>query len=176
MKTKTILLVTGGIVLGMLLGVLALQVMERMGQPRVDLAVGKPAPPFDLVSLDGRQTHLADFRGKAVMVNFWATWCAPCRKEMPLFEARYRQHKSNLVVIGINLGEEQTQVKGFVDEFGLTFPVLIETKGKVSSDYNVSGYPATFFIDEEGILNSFHIGEINSTQLDEALAKMGIQP
>lgn len=176
MKPKSILLLTGGIALGMVLGLGLLRVLDGLANRNVELAIGKPAPQFDLQSLDGQQVQLANYRGRAVLVNFWATWCAPCKKEMPLFEARYQKYAPDLVVVGINLGESREQVQTYVDDLSISFPVLLEMKGKSSADYNISGYPTSFFIDAEGILRAVHIGEINASQLDTALAEVGVIP
>lgn len=176
MKAKSVLLVMGGIALGMLLGVLALRLIDTSSRVRSELAVGTPAPEFELESLAGGKARLADYRGKAVLLNFWATWCAPCKKEMPLFEVRSQRYKDQLVVIGVNLGEGREEVQAFAKEMEINFPVLLEPSGKASAAYNVSGYPSTFFIDQEGILQSIYIGEISETRLDQALAEIGIKP
>jgi thiol-disulfide isomerase/thioredoxin len=128
---------------------------------------GKPAPDFTMTRLDtGEQVKLSDYAGQPVLVDFWATWCPPCRLEMPWLEAISEKYADDgLVVLGFNVGEkvpesmaEQT-IRDFVDEYGLTFPILVDEQNfEVQRDWTVTGYPAAFFIDREGTIVDFHQG------------------
>lgn len=115
--------------------------------------VGRPAPPFTLSDLEGRPVSLADNNGKVVLLNFWATWCEPCKKEMPEIQAAYEQYKGQgFVVLAVNFGENPDPTASFVHHGRLTFPVLLDRKASVAERYGVTNLPATFFIDPEGII------------------------
>lgn len=122
---------------------------------------GKVAPIFELRDLDGKKVSLSEFRGKVVLLNFWATWCAPCRAEMPSFENLYRNFKGKgLVVIGVSVDNSDRTVKSFVREKGITFPILLDEKKEVSfDDYGVIGLPVTFLIDRKGNIVEKFFGE-----------------
>ena len=121
------------------------------------------APGFELSSLDGQVVSLSDFRGKPVFLNFWATWCGPCRFEMPFIQKMYEGlSNEGLVVLAVNVQENPTRVKEFVESFGLTFPVLLATNSEVPLTYNIRGIPATFFIDKNGIIQDIKIGAFAS--------------
>jgi cytochrome c biogenesis protein CcmG/thiol:disulfide interchange protein DsbE len=123
-------------------------------QEVVVLEPGKAAPDFTLQTLDGKTVTLSDLKGKVVVVNFWASWCEPCRQEMPAIEKAYETYKDQgLVVLGVNLRENNVSVKGFVDMHKLTFPILMDKDNSVAVDtYKVKPIPTTFFIDRQGIL------------------------
>ena len=119
------------------------------------------APDFTLVSLDGDQVTLSGLRGRVVVVNFWATWCLPCRTETPALEKSYEQYKdSDAVILGVNLTNQDSirQVDSFVQEFGLTYPILLDEDGRVGNLYQVRGLPTTFFINREGIIRTVLVG------------------
>lgn len=140
---------------------------------RVPSAVGAPlsntpspregflAPDFTLDTLDGGKVALSELRGKVVVVNFWATWCLPCREETPALEKSYKQYKgSNVVILGVNLTDQDSmrEVDSFVQEFGLTYPILLDRDGRVSYLYQVKGLPTTFFINRDGIIRTVLVG------------------
>ncbi len=137
---------------------------------------GSQAPDFTLEALDGEQVHLNDFRGKVVILNFWATWCIPCREEMPYLEERYRRYKPDLVVLAINFAEPTGVVKAYVEELGLTFDVLLDPRALVQGMYEVRGYPTSVFIDAQGMIQTQHIGAMTEKQLDDHLASAGLLP
>ena len=125
--------------------------------------IGKLAPDFQLSNLDGQVVSLSDFRGKPIFLNFWATWCGPCRFEMPFIQKMYEGLSSEgLVVLAVNLQENPATVKEFMETFGLTFPVLMATSREVPLAYNIRGIPATFFIDKNGIIQDIKIGAFTS--------------
>jgi cytochrome c biogenesis protein CcmG/thiol:disulfide interchange protein DsbE len=128
--------------------------------------VGRPAPPFSLTVLDGRTLHLEDFRGKVVFLNFWASWCAPCRVEAPMLEAAWRQLAANDVVfIGVNTQDEEERARAFAREFGLTYPNGRDPGGRIAIDYGVWGLPEAFFIDAQGRITGKHVGTLGGAQL-----------
>ena len=115
--------------------------------------VGGPAPPFTLNDLEGRQVNLTDYRGNVVLLNFWATWCEPCKKEMPEMQAAYDQYKDQgFVVLAINFGGKADEASSFAHHGRLTFPILLDPGVKVASRYGVVSLPVSFFIDQEGII------------------------
>ena len=141
------------------------------------LEVDHPAPDFFLRTLNGRSVRLSDYRGKTVVLNFWASWCPPCRREMPdfqtLWEERGPSGPDDLVILAVNLLPEDTiaAAEGFVDEFGLTFPILLDTsRGEVSRRYGVQALPATFFIDRDGIVRTTALGSVFGHLLEVGVA------
>ena len=136
--------------------------------------VGAPAPDFTLETVDGESLRLSDLRGKVVAVNFWATWCAPCRLEMPDLQERAERFPDRLAVIGVNFAETAEEVDAFRREVGVDFPLLLDPEADVQRLYRVLGYPTTFFIDEEGTIRFQHVGLMSGGQLDEYLQQMGL--
>jgi peroxiredoxin len=134
---------------------------------------GIQAPDFELTSLDGRKVKLSDFRGKAVLLNFWATWCPPCKIEMPWFvELQKRYGQDGLVVLGVAMDDSEPQkISDFAHEMGLNYPVLLGTD-QVSDDYgNVQYLPTTFYIDRDGKIVSKSAGLFDRKQIEEDVKK-----
>ncbi len=119
-----------------------------------------PAPDFVARDLQGKPTRLSELRGKVVFLNLWATWCAPCREEMPSLEMLQRDMAGMDFVI-LAVSEDATgaeAVKPYVDEFGFTFPILLSPDGAVGRKYGITGYPETFIIDKTGQVVVHHVG------------------
>jgi peroxiredoxin len=133
-----------------------------------------PAPDFVLESLSGESIQLEDYRGKPVLLNFWATWCAPCRLEMPAFQSRFEEYKGELAVVAVNNAESPEDVRSFVDEMGLTFDILLDPEAEVQRLYLVRGYPTSVLIDADGIMRMQHIGLMTEDQLDGYLLEIGL--
>mgnify|MGYP005851484619 CR=1 FL=1 len=134
---------------------------------------GSPAPDFVLEDLQGEQVALSGLRGTPVLVNFWASWCAPCRLEMPLLQAAAEKHgEGRLAVLGVNYGEEAETARSFLRENALTIRVVLDRDFAVSRLYRVRGIPTSFFIDAEGIIAAVHVGMFNQRQLDANLQKI----
>lgn len=137
---------------------------------------GHPAPDFELLSPDGETIHLSDHFGRPVIVNFWATWCGPCRAEFPEFQQAAVDNADRLVIIGVNStsADDADAVPGFLDEFGVTFPIALDTSGDVVDEYGVRGLPTTVFINSDGIINEVFTGPLNKayieTKIDELQA------
>ena len=136
--------------------------------------VASQAPFFTLTLFDGRSIRLEDFRGKAVLVNFWASWCVPCRAEARALEAAWQKYKgSNVVFIGVNIQDKELDARAFIKEFDLTYINGRDESGKIAIDYGVWGIPETFFIDPRGRITYKHAGELKTpiiaAKLDEAL-------
>ena len=119
------------------------------------------APDFTLDTLDGNQITLSELRGQIVVINFWATWCPPCREEMPALEKSYEQYKdSGVVLLGVNLTDQDSvsEVESFVQEFKLTYPILLDRDGSVSALYQLKGLPTTLFVNREGVIRAVVVG------------------
>lgn len=142
--------------------------------PAEGIKVGKPAPDFQLQSLDGQAVSLSDFRGKGVLLNFWASWCGPCRYEMPFLQRVYEEWSDQgLVILSVNIGESQPKVKEFMESFNLSFLTLLDTSEEVALKYNIRAIPSTFFIDKDGIIQDLKVGAFSSeAQLVNRLSKI----
>jgi peroxiredoxin len=137
---------------------------------------GAMAPDFSLEGLDGNIVQLSEYRGRVVLVNFWATWCGPCEAEMPLFEGYFEElQDEGLAVIAVNFDEAEETVRGFRDRLGLDFDVVLDPGGEVQQLYRVRGYPTSLFVDREGVVQVVHIGILPETRLQEVLADLGLQ-
>jgi peroxiredoxin len=137
--------------------------------------VGAMAPNFQLQDVNGDDVAITDFEGNVIMLNFWATWCAPCRLEMPLLEQHFREFADErFVILAINLQESAREVNQFVQEIGMTFPVLMDPDGRVAEMYRIIGYPSTILIDPTGRIRAIHIGILTEPQLREYLAQAGL--
>ena len=138
-------------------------------------SVGKPAIPFDLKSLEGKSVGLADFRGKPLVVNFFASWCDPCREEMPLInELASKGAKEGFSVLGIAVEDSRAAITEYAREFKLAFPIALDLNSTVKRSYRIFGPPATFFIDGQGIVRDVVLGPITAERAREAARKAGI--
>ncbi|GAB4440554.1 MAG: redoxin domain-containing protein [Chloroflexi bacterium OHK40] len=142
----------------------------RDGVPRGQAMseVNRPAPAFEAPALDGGTISLASYSGDVVLLNFWATWCEPCKREMPaLQEAHQRLGDQGLAIIGVNLtddeqaqGGDTAKIRAFLDQFGVTYPNVLDIEGEVTNAYRVFPLPTSFFIDPQGRIRYVHIGEL----------------
>ena len=120
---------------------------------------GQVAPDFALKSSTGENLRLSEYRGDVVMVNFWATWCGPCRQEMPLLDELYaRYQRVGFSLLGVNIDDNPSKAMNMVDELGVSFPVLFDARKEVSELYQVEAMPVTVLIDREGTVRHVHLG------------------
>lgn len=134
---------------------------------------GAIAPNFQLKDLDGTDQSLDAMRGHVVLVNFWATWCGPCRSEMPAIQKAYEVHKGEgLVVWGVNVGETPDQVRSYARELSLTFPLLLDGDSRISRQYRVFGLPTTVFVGRDGVIRDVAIGKMAPQSLDAYLKRI----
>ena len=137
--------------------------------------IGELAPQFELRNVDGQAVRLSDFRGKVVWINFWATWCGPCRRELPdIARLAAEFGDDDLVVLAVNQEQSATVARDFWEELGLDLPILLDSNGEVSNQYRLRGLPNNFFIDREGVLQSFQLGFLVEEQMRESLAAAGL--
>lgn len=137
---------------------------------------GKSAPAFALKTLDGGLDSLSHYAGNPILINFWASWCKPCRSEMPLLITAYQNHqREKLTVLAINLKDQEgstKDVRKFVTEFQMPFPVLLDEKGKARSLYALRGVPTSVFVGSDGVVRAVHQGPISEPVLRQRLAEI----
>ena len=135
-------------------------------------APGETARPFTLPDIDGRQVSLSSFKGRLVLLHFWATWCPTCREEMTILEEAARAHTDSLVILGVNLGEKRATVASYVEKTGITFPILLDTRGKVASAYGVLSLPITLAIGPDGkVVEKVLMGSLDRDGIDAILRR-----
>ncbi|HSO57378.1 MAG TPA: redoxin domain-containing protein [Paenisporosarcina sp.] len=145
---------------------------ETAGSEETGLAIGNVAPDFELTTLEGETARLSDYRGQRVFVNFWATWCPPCRAEMPDMQKLYEQTDVDVEILAVNLQESEDVVSEFVNDFGLTFPILMDTNSDVADTYQVRAYPTSYMIDSSGRIQFIAIGAMNHELMVQEIEKM----
>jgi thiol-disulfide isomerase/thioredoxin len=138
---------------------------------------GKPAPAFQVKSLDGAAYDLSALKGKVVLLDFWATWCGPCRKEIPGIERLHREFKDQgLVVIGMNVGEERETVEGFLKMAAVSYPVVLTADTNVVAAYEVNAFPTYVVIGRDGIVTAYQVGGAGEQALRDLLGKAELKP
>lgn len=130
------------------------------------------AKDFTLNDLNGVPVSLSNFRGKLVLLNFFATWCGPCTDEMPYIQTISEEYKDSLVVVAVNLNEDATKVKQFMQDQNFTFPVLLDSNGSIGNLYRVTNIPASYFINENGKIIYKHIGGMDYEDIQGYLQNM----
>ncbi|RMF03555.1 MAG: alkyl hydroperoxide reductase [Chloroflexi bacterium] len=153
-------------------GVLFWMGQESAGKPASAAPAGLPqkgqtAPDFSLMSLDGAPVKLSDYSGQVVLVNTWATWCPPCKAEMPTIHNYYQAHKDEgFVVLAVNSQETSGTVSSFIEANQFTFPVLLDSAGQMEDQYSIRALPTSLVIDRNGVIQYIHTGEISNDQLE----------
>ena len=137
--------------------------------PASSVAAGELAPDFRLVLADGSSLALSDLKGRPVLINFWATWCPPCRSEMPDIIDRYNQNADDLVVLAVNTREGLDLVEPFAESFGVTMPVVLDQSGAIMDLYEVRSMPTSYFIDRDGRIVMRWVGLMSPDVLDSFL-------
>lgn len=187
-KSTPCIIISVGVLIGMGVGALFISGLvlatNSFSQPKAGMIeevdsddapqINAPAPDFELKSLTGEKKHLADYQGKVVVLNFWATWCGPCKDEMPFFQEIYERYGSEIAVLAVNNQETVDKVSPFVEELGLTYEILMDNDGSVATQYQVIGFPTTYFIDPNGIIKFLHVGVLTEEQLDGYLDLLGV--
>lgn len=141
------------------------------------LAKGEVAPDFELTTLDGKAVKLSDYQGKKVILNFWATWCPPCRAEMPHMQDYFEEQadRENVEILAVNLTTEDRgldKVETFVNEYGLTFPIPMDKEGEIGSIYQTVTIPTSYILDTDGRVQNKIVGPMNETMIEELIANI----
>ncbi len=130
------------------------------------------ALPIDFTTYDGQEIKLSDFEGTPVVVNFWASWCFPCRDEQAALEASWRKHKDDVMFLGIAHLDQVPNALAYLDEFDVTYPSGPDMGGRIYNAYHVGGVPETFFIDANGNVQGFHVGPISASELERRIQEL----
>jgi thiol-disulfide isomerase/thioredoxin len=173
------LLLLGGLLVGVLLGILVLisnPSAEKGTSRKLPPTVGSPVSDFTLPVLGGGSLKLSTLKGRPVVINFWATWCQPCKQEMPLLQQYVRKYPDRFALIGVDFQEEAGVVQPFVESLGLTFPILLDKTGIAADLYFVRNFPTTFFVDAGGVLRAQHVGQLSDDDLAGYLKTIGVEP
>lgn len=156
------------VVLG-ILGLLAYGLVKGQAGPRDQ----GPAPDFTLTGFDGRTVTLSELRGQVVVINFWASWCQPCREEAAYLERTWRKYQDRGVVfIGVDYADTDKEARAYIEEFDITYVNGPDLGTKISQAYNIQGVPETFFVDKFGELRGVHIGPLYPPQLDQEIDEL----
>lgn len=150
--------------------------LDNLDDLPVGLAEGNLAPDFSLVDLNGNPIELSDYRGEKVLLNFWATWCPPCKAEMPYMQEMYEKYREDgFEILAVNstvTEKSRDNVVDFVAEYGLSFPIPMDEKNRVSSDYEIMAFPTSFFIDSDGVIRSITVGGMTKEHLEGEIKKL----
>lgn len=141
------------------------------------LALGETAPDFELETLEGETAKLSDYRGKKVILNFWTTWCPPCRAEMPHMQDYYDQKakKDNVEILAVNLttaDHGMEKITSFVSEYGLAFPILLDAEGDMGTVYQAVTIPTSYILDTEGRVQNKFVGPMDQATIEELIGKI----
>jgi cytochrome c biogenesis protein CcmG/thiol:disulfide interchange protein DsbE len=158
-----IALIIGAMVVVIMLGIS----LARAGQTQ---PASGPAPNFTLGTFDGDLFSLADQRGKVVIVNFWASWCVPCREEAPILQDVWERYRDrDVVMVGVDYLDVERDALAFIEEFGITYPNGLDMGKAISKRYRIKGVPETFIVDQKGDIVEFYVGPAKEGQLDAIL-------
>jgi thiol-disulfide isomerase/thioredoxin len=138
------------------------------------VSVSSASPIFSLPDISGNTVKLDEYLGKVVVLNFWATWCAPCKEEMPILDQYGLEHPYSVVILGIAVGDSEESVRSYIEEMNISYPILIDKTGVVGSVYHVVGYPTTYLLDAKGIIRGKYIGLMTPRILQQNLIPLGI--
>jgi cytochrome c biogenesis protein CcmG, thiol:disulfide interchange protein DsbE len=159
--------------LALVLALLGLLVWKIASDEGAVARVGQPVPRFDLPNLDDSQRiAVADHIGTPMVINFWATWCGPCRSEAPLLETAWRKYKGRVVFIGVDTRDFTGDAKSFIKKYELTYPIAYDGPAKLWEPWGLTGLPETFFVDRNGKIVEHRVGEFTEpAELDDAIQK-----
>jgi len=150
-------------------------IQEGRSAVETGVEVGKVAPDFTASGLDGTLITLSDMRGKPVLLNFWATWCPPCREEMPVIQRYFEEAGSAVHILAVNLTTNESspkEVEEFLRREGYNFPVALDVDGSAAKLYMIRFIPTSFFIDEDGVIRQIHVGPLSREMVEEVLGEM----
>ncbi len=158
------------VLIGFVLVAIGLSLLPAADAASGPARVGKRLADFSLQTLDGRTVQLSDYRGHTVLINAWATWCPPCRREMPdLHDLYLRYQSSGVELLALNAGESPDLVQEYIQQSGFTFPVLLDPGTKVLNQLGIHDYPTTLLVDPQGVVQVLHIGLLTPAAIDTEL-------
>jgi peroxiredoxin len=135
--------------------------------------LGGPAPDFSLATADGGTVRLADLKGKPVLINFWATWCQPCREEMPAMQELYEQYRERgLVILAVDMEEDLRPVRRWIDRGGYTFTFLLDSEGEQVKRYNINASPTSYFVGRDGVIRDLKLGALSRGEMQTKIEKL----
>jgi cytochrome c biogenesis protein CcmG/thiol:disulfide interchange protein DsbE len=142
--------------------------------------MSRPAPDFALPGLDGTTVRLSDYRGKVVLVNFWGTWCEPCKEETPALAAVYKKlHDQRLVIIGVDLRNQErsgadgdADVRAFVTRYGANYPIALDTAGETARAFQIYPIPTSYFVDAHGVMRYVRVGTLSQDEVESLFARL----
>ena len=166
--------ITRGVILAVLLIGIGYMIYSNLNKEEVQVVkIGTKAPDFELVDLNGEKHRLSDYKGQGIVLNFWGTWCEPCKREFPAMENQYAEFKDlGVEILAINNRESDFSVNTYVKNMGMTFPVAIDEKDAVFRAYNIGNLPTTIFIDQNGVVTDISKGELSEEQIRAAMASI----
>jgi peroxiredoxin len=147
--------------------------VQPVPAPVATADIGQMAPPLRLPLVGGGEMDLGAYRGRPVILSFWATWCEPCKAEMPAFERAQQRHRDRgLAVLGVDFQEHDEEIAAFMSQIGVTFPSLVDRNGDVARQWRATGLPTTFLIDRQGIIRDVRVGAFTDEMLAERLTRI----
>ncbi len=169
---REILMAAAGVGIGLLIIGLVWLFVGRTAQADLPPVgeTNRPAPNLELPALNGGTIKLSDYRGKVVLVNFWGTWCDPCKEETPALQAMHQElEQQGLVILGVNLYSQETQgepaVRAFLDNYSVTYPMALDVKGEAARDFQISPIPVSYFIDKTGTIRFVKLGVLSKADV-----------
>ena len=172
-KLLVILAITGLVLALGVIGFLLMQGNAKNGFSASSTEAKEPAPNFELALLDGKSFQFSEHKGKPVLINFFASWCLPCRDEMPVLEKIVRNYQpKGVVFLGIAVDDTEEKMKEFIKRYDVTFPVGLDKTAEIQKSFGLYGIPTTYFIDRNGIVNYFHSGVVTEELLQHELDKL----
>jgi cytochrome c biogenesis protein CcmG/thiol:disulfide interchange protein DsbE len=177
------MMLLAGLMIGVGLGLILIVLIGTAGgwfgrisdtAPALGPQVSNEAPNFSLNALSGEKIQLAELKGTPILINFWATWCGPCRLEMPLLAQYQNRYPHKLRILAVNAGESEVEVRAFLEELGASPEILLDPQESVTDLYRVNAFPTSLFLDSEGIIRSMHVGILNEDQLVGYLERIGV--
>lgn len=179
LNTKTYKLLIIFAIVGLVLALVAAGLLLTQGNRENETPskpssnVKEPSPNFTLNLLDGGNFNSSDYKGKPVLINFFASWCLPCREEMPVLEKIVHEYKpKGVVFLGIAVDDTEEKMKDFIAKYGVTFPVGLDKTATIQKSFGIYGIPTTYFIDKQGVINYFHSGAVTEELLQHELDKL----
>ncbi|MBN6885678.1 thiol-disulfide isomerase/thioredoxin [Cytobacillus horneckiae] len=150
--------------------------IENIGELPVGLKEGELAPEIELVDINGDSFKLSDYKGKAVLLNFWASWCGPCEAEMPYMEKLHKKYQEDdIEIIAVNMTRSEKvndAPEKFVEKHDLTFTIPMDQEGVASKDYEIMAYPTSYFIDSDGVIRNKVLGALNEEYMEKELLRL----